>query len=303
MHLMKILRNAGGARPRRTHDEAMFFGMHPMRPTPMSRILQPHAHSRTDASGSKYERVIPLNVGPSMQYPPWVGQVATFGGQVPSNRFKDANAGPLAISQAAADEGFRTGIKGSGILRSINASSGVSNRNPSGVLLTGSKQKSGTHNSESEYLTLRPSQHGSTSSSRQMTIFYGGQAYVFDDVHPNKADVIMALAGSNGGSWSTTFVPKSTAPVPGESYIPSGEKETGMASNFASSWEYQWWSSMTGTSSHGFGSGHQISVPPGSHQGSTIAKDGKAPVQAETRTEENQEAPPDSEVDNFLVHF
>lgn len=27
---------------------------------------------------------------------------------------------------------------------------------------------------------------GSTSSSRQMTIFYGGQAHVFDDVHPNK---------------------------------------------------------------------------------------------------------------------
>lgn len=60
-----------------------------------------------------------------------------------------------------------------------------------------------------------------------MTIFYGGQAHVFDDVHPNKvillslclntfifklymnanvslqADVIMALAGSSGGSWST----------------------------------------------------------------------------------------------------
>lgn len=66
-----------------------------------------------------------------------------------------------------------------------------------------------------------------TSSTKQMTIFYGGQAHVFDDVHPNKvillslclntfifklymnanvslqADVIMALAGSSGGSWST----------------------------------------------------------------------------------------------------
>lgn len=30
------------------------------------------------------------------------------------------------------------------------------------------------------------SRHGSASSSRQMTIFYGGQAHVFDDVHPNK---------------------------------------------------------------------------------------------------------------------
>lgn len=289
LHLMKILRNAGGERPRRSHDEAMFFGMHPMRPTPTSRVLQPPTRSRADASGSKWERAIPLNVGPSMQYPPRVGQVATFGGQVPSNRFKDANLGPSAISQAAADEGSRTGIKGSGILSSINASSGVSDRNPSGVLLPGSKQKSGTHNSEPESLIPRPSQHGSISSSRQMTIFYGGQAHVFDDVHPNKADVIMALAGSNGGSWSTTFVPKSTAPVPGESYIPSAEKETGMASNFASSREFQRRLSMTGTSNHGFGSGDQISVPPGSHQGSTTAKDGKAPVQAETRTEGKQE--------------
>ncbi|KAF5936196.1 hypothetical protein HYC85_027325 [Camellia sinensis] len=304
LHLMKILRNAGGERPRHSHDEAMIFGMHPMRPTPTSRVLQPPTRSRTDASGSKWERAIPLNVGPSMQYPPRVGQVATFGGQVPSNRFKDANLGPSAISQTAADEGSRTGIKGSGILSSINASSGVSDRNPSGVLLPGSKQKSGTHNSEPESLTPRPSQHGSISSSRQMTIFYGGQAHVFDDVHPNKgpgsvielafhsllqwnllepdklilkafewcltwhilwsgADVIMALAGSNGGSWSTTFVPKSTAPVPGESYIPSGEKETGMASNFASSREFQRRLSMTGTSNHGFGSGDQISVPPG----------------------------------------
>jgi hypothetical protein len=30
------------------------------------------------------------------------------------------------------------------------------------------------------------SQKGLTSASRQMTIFYGGQAHVFDDVHPNK---------------------------------------------------------------------------------------------------------------------
>ncbi|THG06494.1 hypothetical protein TEA_008345 [Camellia sinensis var. sinensis] len=131
------------------------------------------------------------------------------------------------------------------------------------------------------------------------------------------ADVIMALAGSNGGSWSTTFVPKSTAPVPGESYIPSGEKETGMASNFASSREFQRRLSMTGTSNHGFGSGNQISVPPGSHQGSTTAKDGKAPVQVETRTEGKQEVqsykielikqmgglPLDSEVVDFLYAF
>ncbi|KAI8010675.1 Protein TIFY 8 [Camellia lanceoleosa] len=135
LHLMKILRNAGEERPRHSHDEAMFFDMHSMRPTLTSRVLQPPTRSRTNAT---------------------------------------------------ADEGSHTGIKGSRILSSINASSRVSDRNPSGVLLPGSKQKSGTHNSKPESLTSRPSQHGSISSSCQMTIFHGGQAYGFDDVHPNK---------------------------------------------------------------------------------------------------------------------
>jgi hypothetical protein len=67
-----------------------------------------------------------------------------------------------------------------------------------------------------------------------MTIFYGGQAHVFDDVHPNKADVIMALAGSSGGSWSTglSHKPKSknnTSDGPyklGQMYEGGSSKET-----------------------------------------------------------------------------
>lgn len=41
---------------------------------------------------------------------------------------------------------------------------------------------------------INSSQHGLTSASRQMTIFYGGQAHVFDDVHPHKvrSDLHMA---------------------------------------------------------------------------------------------------------------
>ncbi|KAL6985345.1 hypothetical protein U1Q18_018721 [Sarracenia purpurea var. burkii] len=291
LNLKKMLRNAGVERPRRSHDEAMFFGIHPMRPTSTSLILQPPAGSRLDASASKWERAIPLSVGPTMQYPLRVGQVASFGCQVPSNRFKDANAGPSVLSQTAADEGSRTGIKGSGILSSINASSGVSDRYPSGVLLSGSKQKSSTHNFEPESSTPL-SQHGVTSASHQMTIFYGGHAHVFDDVHPNKADVIMALAGSNGGSWSTSYAPKSAAPAPGDSHTPGGENETGKASYFETSRECRKGLSIAGTSSHGFGSGDRISVPlaSGSHQGRTSMTDGKNPVQdAETRSEEKRE--------------
>lgn len=33
------------------------------------------------------------------------------------------------------------------------------------------------------------SRHGMVSGSRQMTIFYGGQAHVFDDVHPNQVRI------------------------------------------------------------------------------------------------------------------
>ncbi|KAE9452252.1 hypothetical protein C3L33_15846, partial [Rhododendron williamsianum] len=254
-----------------------------------------------------------------MKYPPRAGQVAPFGCQVPSNRFKDANAGPSVISQAAADEGSRTGIKGSGILSSINARSVVSDRSPSEMLLTGTKQKSGIHNSEPESSTPS-SRHGLSSACRQMTIFYGGQAHVFDDVHPNKdweleqvealvtlfydltgleireilheADVIMALAGSNGGSWSTTYLPKSAA-APGESYVPGGENETGMASNFASPHEFRRRLSNMSTSSHGFGTGDQISGPlaSGIRQGNGLMKDEKVSVQAaESRIEEKREA-------------
>lgn len=47
---------------------------------------------------------------------------------------------------------------------------------------------------------------------------------------PHQADVIMALAGSNGGSWSTTYTPNSTArPSTGENRIPSGENDAAIA--------------------------------------------------------------------------
>uniref|UniRef100_A0A5B6ZV93 Protein TIFY n=1 Tax=Davidia involucrata TaxID=16924 RepID=A0A5B6ZV93_DAVIN len=287
-HLMKMLRNVGGERPRRSHEEEMFFSMHSARPASASLILQPPT-GRTDASFSRWERAIPINVGPTAQYPPRASQVAPFGYQVPSNKSKDANAGPSIIFQAAADEGSRTGIKGSGILSSINASGGVSEKTPSGMLPSGSKQKSMTHISEPES-SIPPSQHGLTSAGRQMTIFYGGQAHVFDDVHPNKADVIMALAGSNGGSWSTTYLSKSAVkPSHGESCMPSGENETGVSSNFVLRREFRGRLPVTGSSSHGFGTGDRISVAPGGHQGIVSGNDTRTAQAAEPASEEKRE--------------
>jgi hypothetical protein len=69
----------------------------------------------------------------------------------------------------------------------------------------------------------------------------------------------MALAGSNGGSWSTTFSPKSTARPGGESNVPGGDSESGMAL----SREFRGRLSATGVSNHGGGSADQTLTPSG----------------------------------------
>ncbi|KAL6533872.1 hypothetical protein OROHE_013705 [Orobanche hederae] len=200
--LTKLLRYSGGEHPRRTRDEETPYNMHKMRPISASFISQSSTGGRSDNNPSKW------SPGPVLQYPPRTGQVMPFGYQGPSNRFKEVNVGTPLVSQTAADEGSRTGIKGSGVLSStISASGNVSGRQPAGVLIRSGKQKSGITICEPE----SSSQRGTEADGRQMTIFYGGQAHVFDNVHPNKADVIMALAGSNGGSWSTTYKPNSAA--------------------------------------------------------------------------------------------
>ncbi|KAI3781690.1 hypothetical protein L2E82_11712 [Cichorium intybus] len=100
-HLMKMRRNVGQEQP--------------MRP-----ILQPGTSGKPDSNPSKWERAIPVNVGPVLQYPLRTGQPVPYPYQPLSNRFKDSTMGTSVISQSAADEGSRTGIKGSGIMNSVN---------------------------------------------------------------------------------------------------------------------------------------------------------------------------------------
>lgn len=146
---IQMLKNGGGGeQSRRSNDDEVSYSMHPTRPTSASLILQTSAGSRLDAHVSKWERAIPM--GAAIQYPPRVGQFVPFMQQVPANKFRDVNAGPSIISQSAADEGSRTGIKGPGILSSINAGSAISEKNSSRVQPSGSKPKSGTHISEPE---------------------------------------------------------------------------------------------------------------------------------------------------------
>ena len=73
----------------------------------------------------------------------------------------------------------------------------------------------------------------------------------------------MALAGSNGGSWSTTYSLKPNAKLGSESCMPSGEVETGAASNNALLREYHGRLSVPGNSSPAAGFADRILTPAG----------------------------------------
>ncbi|XP_039039540.1 protein TIFY 8-like isoform X1 [Hibiscus syriacus] len=248
LHLMKMLHNgAGGERARRVKEDEVLHSMKSMRPSSSSLISLAPTGSRPEGIASKWEQSIPV-IGSAVQYGTHGGHFMPFMDQVSSDRFKDTNVGPV-ISPAAADEGSRTGIKGPSILSSINASSVPADKNSSGVVPTGSRQ-------------------GLTSTRRQMTIFYAGQAHVFDDVHPNKADVIMALAGSNGGSWSTTYSPKSATRPGSENY--AGSREPEAVGNMPFSREFRGRVAVAGNTSQGTGSGERTLIPSGVPQGAIV---------------------------------
>jgi len=129
---------------------------------------------------------------------------------------RDNNSGMSPpITRPAADEGSRTGLKGSPFVGLIN--------NPATpVVPAGSNgpppllpwRPMNSNLSGGSEPTLPPTRQGTPPASRQLTIFYGGQAHVFDEVPSDKAEAILALAGSHGKSWSTTYSPRPAASIP-----------------------------------------------------------------------------------------
>lgn len=81
-----------------------------------------------------------------------------------------------------------------------------------------------------------------------------------------QADVIMALAGSNGGSWSTAFSPKSAAKLVNDSNLHSGENEAGLVSNAPFLQELHGKLPVTGSSSRAIGPSDRVSTPTGKPQ-------------------------------------
>jgi len=117
----------------KSHDDEPYSMQPP--PRPNSLLLHPPVSARPDSLISKWERSLPM--------PGSMGHCSSRFGQsgahmeklYSSYTCKDVSVGATLIAQAAADEGSRTGKKGSGILNIINSSSsGAGERNPTGAL-------------------------------------------------------------------------------------------------------------------------------------------------------------------------
>lgn len=279
-HMMKMLRSvSGGERLKISPFDGPLHGV-PHQIRPVSSFVS-QTSMGTNVNFVNSERSIPMNVGgSSMQYNACVMKSSPLMYQVPSSRLRDTISGPSVLSQLAADEGSRTGKKGSGILSTINAvSNPVSERNPSGFVPSGRNLKPATNNSEPESSNPLSSRGLTASGSRQMTIIYGGQVHVFDDVHPNKADVIMGLAGSNGGSWSTNLPKSSARATTTDNCLPGGENEISTAGDRSFAQKYHHILSASANSIHGLGS---------INQGGMIVKDAGTSVQAKEHSFETK---------------
>ncbi|KAI4379763.1 hypothetical protein MLD38_006017 [Melastoma candidum] len=284
-HLMKVIQNGELEKLRRSNDEYAFAGMQRLQQGSGSLVLRSGNNSRNDATFSKWDRPISMNMGSAVQFPSRI-QNSPMASQALPNRFRDVQIGASPITaQAAADEGSRTGIKGPSILSSIKSGVGPE-KSSQGLGPSANRALIGSL-AEPESSNI-PSQNGMRSESRQMTIFYGGQAHVFDDVHPNKAEVIMALAGSNGGSWSTIYSPKPKLKLSNEDDIPLRETSSGAPSNLAFVRDSYGKLPATRDPDPGFGSRDRIPNPAGGPVGRIILKEKRNLVEVTDRAADSK---------------
>lgn len=198
----------------RHHDDDVLLGMQPPRPTATCQTsTRPSMGANADFMASKkWERPAFMNSGSAVYSPSRLTHLGSYQNKTSANLSRENTVVPALVSQTPADEGSRTGLKGSSLANIMNnGPSAPAARNTSGQSLSAGSSKFLPGNGVQES-SIPASPKCITSASRQLTIFYAGQAHVFDDIHPTKADAILALAGSNGRSWSTTYStrPRST---------------------------------------------------------------------------------------------
>lgn len=160
----------------------------------------------------KWDSSQPASLSTGMFGPSRTGQKNLHADKIVANSFRESAITPqLHISPA--DEGSRTGLKGSSVGNLLNRGSGNVATGSIGPGLPLGRSKSWSQNAGTTEPTFVASQQA-TPITRQLTIFYGGQAHVFEDVSSDKAEAIMTLAGSSGRSWSTVYSPRPKSSIP-----------------------------------------------------------------------------------------
>eukprot|EP00252_Welwitschia_mirabilis_P024382 TRINITY_DN7209_c0_g2_i1.p1 TRINITY_DN7209_c0_g2~~TRINITY_DN7209_c0_g2_i1.p1 ORF type:complete len:390 (-),score=61.32 TRINITY_DN7209_c0_g2_i1:256-1425(-) len=199
--------------------------------------MQRPASGSCSMAGKRWE-------SPSLYGPSRLGKMPGLDDKMPSTTAATSDNVALAsFSRAAADEGSRTGLQGSGIASlvangawaSASKGSGAGAVGASASGLLGASRSHHHHQQQqpqqqhhwfqgaasSDSAGIPSSRHMGAPASSQLTIFYGGNAHVFDDVSPEKAEAIIGLAGSSGRSWSTTYSHQARSSSLQSSAIPS----------------------------------------------------------------------------------
>ncbi|KAJ7516752.1 hypothetical protein O6H91_22G069300 [Diphasiastrum complanatum] len=214
----KVSRSKEKEDPRRGHGDPsslsgdLRLSMQPPRPSPAGPLWMQTSLFKADLSTGASKRVEPSRPVVLNSALPLGGRLNHVGAASGEKASSKENIGGFSsLPPPPADEGSRTGLQGTGIAHLLNAAPSKSvAENPSAQAAAPSQSKAPSRNAGSD--SAVPSLHQiAAPATRQLTIFYGGQAHVFDDVSPDKADAIMLLAGSNGRSWSTTYAHRPSA--------------------------------------------------------------------------------------------
>ncbi|MQM03383.1 hypothetical protein Taro_036164, partial [Colocasia esculenta] len=154
----------------RPHDDIVFTTQ--SSPRPASLAVHPHVTGRPDFVTSRWEQTTPLSSGSMLHYTSRFGQSAMQVDKPSPCSYKESSTAIPLVSQAAADEGSRTGIKGAGILNVITSGGGSGERKTAGTLPCNTRMTAIpqiTEPASSNMLRAeggRPSAHWTSSPSR-----------------------------------------------------------------------------------------------------------------------------------------
>ncbi|XP_057854259.2 protein TIFY 8 isoform X3 [Cryptomeria japonica] len=149
-----------------------------------STLLQSSMHKPDFMAVNKLERPVSLNMAAYGHS--HLRQCGGFPDMNYSSASGDITSMPSSLSRPAADEGSRTGLQISNLgslINNVPSSTPDRSTGMPGISVGRTKFSSQSAGSEPG---IPKSHQIAASASRQLTVFYGGQAHVFDDVPPVK---------------------------------------------------------------------------------------------------------------------